>query len=164
VDRGGNGHTVAATLEEALRILRCDALAAYYRVVREMNGLSVTFDVEGELFSLRCADAELNLQPLPADATVFVQATRKTILALIDGKADMMDCVITGELNVWGDVRLLPHISRACIAFADGAIRSRQMRTLLGSFRSHAAPKEDGRSCNRSFLQETGDRDWAPST
>jgi hypothetical protein len=164
VDRRGNGHTVAATLEEALRILRCDALTAYYRLVREMNGLSVTFDVEGELFSLHCADAELHLQPLPADATAFVRATRTTILELIDGKADMMDCVIMGKLNVWGDVRLLPNISRACIAFADGAIRSRRMRTLLTSFRRDTAPKEAGQSCNQSFLQETADRDLAPST
>ena len=44
--------STAATLTAALDILRSDALVAYHRVTRELDGLTLRIDVDGELFQL----------------------------------------------------------------------------------------------------------------
>jgi len=130
---------VAATLEQALAILRKDAAAAYYRLVRELDGLSVVVEVEQERFQLRCSADRVVFGPAAGNPDVWVTTRPATILALVDGKMGVMDCVLAGELDLRAEVDALPNIARASVAFAEGAVRSRGMRALLASFRERVA-------------------------
>jgi hypothetical protein len=133
---------IAATLEQALVILRKDAAAAYYRLLRELDGLSVVIEVEQERFHLRCSADRIVFGPAGRNPDVWVKTRPATILALIDGRTGVMDCVLAGDLDLRAEVDALPNIARASVAFAEGAIRSRGMRGLLASFRETVAPKQ----------------------
>jgi hypothetical protein len=133
---------VAATLEQALTILRDDVAVAYYRVARELDGMSVFIEVDRECFQLRCSMARIVFGVPSGTPDVSVRTTPATILALTDGKAAVMDCVLAGKLHLRADVHLLPNIARASVAFAEGAIRARAMRALLASFREEVALRE----------------------
>lgn len=133
---------VAATLEQALDILRNDAGATYYRLVRELDGMSVFIEVEQECFQLRFTADRIVFEPPASAPDVSVMTKSTTILALIDGKSGVMDCIITGALDLRAAVDVLPNIARASVAFAEGAIRSRSMRALLASFRQAVAAEE----------------------
>jgi hypothetical protein len=128
--------TVAITLQQALNILRDDSLVAYHRVVSEIDGIGIDFNVDGESFQLRGARHDVRFDTLGPGPEVFIRTSRRTVIALIDGKADMMDCLLAGRLAVQAEVTLLPRLSRACVAFSEGAIRSRNMRALLATFRA----------------------------
>jgi hypothetical protein len=136
VETGG----VAATLERALGILRNEAPAAYYRLAGELDGMSALIEVERERFQLRCAADRIVFGPPAGAPDVSIRTNPTTILALIDGRTGVMDCILAGELELRASVDVLPNIARASVAFAEGAIRSRGMRALLLSFRQAVAP------------------------
>jgi hypothetical protein len=129
-----NGY-VSATIEKALTILRKEAAAAYYRLARELDGMCVFIEVGEERFQLRCTETSIAFSLAAGASDVLVRTQPATILALIDGKIGVMDCVLAGELDLRAGIDALPHIARATVAFSEGAIRSRGMRALLASFR-----------------------------
>lgn len=130
---------VGEALEQALVILQKDAAAAYYRLVRELDGLSVFIEVEQERFQLRCSADRIVFEPVVGPPDVLVTTGPATILALIDGRIGVMDCILAGDLDLRAEVGALLNIARASVAFAEGAIRSRGMRALLASFRETVA-------------------------
>jgi len=132
---GAESGYVAATLKQALAILRKDTAAAYYRLVRELDGLSVFIEVGQERFQLRCSADRIVFGPMMGSPDVLVTTRPAAILALIDGRIGVMDCILAGDLDLRAEVDTLPNIARASVAFAEGAIRSRGMRALLASFR-----------------------------
>lgn len=129
-----NGY-IATTLAQALDILREDSATAYYRLTRELDGMSVLIEVAQEQFELRFAADRIVFAPPSSAPDVLVRTKAATILALIDGRASMMDCILAGDLDLRADLDALPNIARASVAFAEGAIRSRGMRGLLALFR-----------------------------
>jgi hypothetical protein len=133
---------VGEALEQALAILQKDAAAAYYRLVRELDGLSVFIAVEQERFQLRCSAGRIVFGPAVGTPDVSVRTRPATILALIDGRIGVMDCILAGDLDLRAEVDALPNIARASAAFAEGAIRSRGMRALLASFRETVTLKQ----------------------
>jgi hypothetical protein len=127
---------IAAILRDALAILDCDAPVAALRLVRDIAGLTLRFEVGDEVFAL--AGGEQGLRFLAAEAAAAdlnVRCDGATILALIEGKTRVMDCVLRGALEIQGDVALMPALSRASVSFAEGAVRSRAMNSLLEEFR-----------------------------
>lgn len=130
---------VAQTLEAALNILRTDAPAAFYRIVGELDGIAVHLEVEEECFGCRCSDARIVLGPPPPKPQANVRTDRRTILALIDGECSYLDAVLARDLAVKGQPELLARISRAGLAFGEGALRARRMRGLLAEFRAGTA-------------------------
>jgi hypothetical protein len=136
-----NGY-VAVALEQALAILRNDAAAAYYRLARELDGMSVFIEVEQERFQLRFSADRIVFGPVAGAPDVSVTTVPSAILALIDGKTGVMDCVLAGQLDMRAGIDVLPNIARASVAFAEGAVRSRGMRALLASFRKTVALKQ----------------------
>jgi hypothetical protein len=54
---------------------------------------------------------------------------------LIDGNKGVMECILSGDLDLWAEPSVLPNVARATVAFAEGALRSHSMRALLISFR-----------------------------
>lgn len=142
---------IAATLARAFGILRNDAAAAYYRLARELDGMSVFIQVEQECFQFRCTADRIVFEPLTGTPDVSIRSKPATILALIDGRMDLMDCILAGELDLRARVDVLPNIARASIAFAEGAIRSRSMRGLLASFRQTVASGEPSSPTDQSF-------------
>jgi hypothetical protein len=133
---------VALALEQALAILRDDASVAYYRLTRELDGMSVFIEVEEERFQMQCNAARIVFGVPSGRPDASLRTRPVTILALIDGRAGMMDCILAGELDLRAGIEVLPNIARAGVAFAEGAIRSRGMRALLASFREAVALRE----------------------
>jgi hypothetical protein len=130
---------IAATLKQAFGILRNDAAAAYYRIVQELDGTSVFIEVEHERFQVRCTAGRIVFRPVAGVSDVSIRTDPTTILALVDGRMGVMDCILAGDLDLRAGVDVLPKIARASVAFAEGAIRSRRMRALLTSFRQTVA-------------------------
>jgi hypothetical protein len=129
---------VRNTLEQALATLLVDAPAAYFRVLAELDGLSMALRVDGEVFGVRAASARLLFEEPDVDAAVELRTSRQTVLALIDGRSSLLDAVLARELSLRADARQLDRIARAGRAFAEGALRSRRMRALLDLFRASA--------------------------
>lgn len=124
-------------LEDALDVLRADAAASYYRVLLELEGLALDVQVGDERFDCHCADAQLAFGAARGDtADITVRTDRPTILALIDGHVSMMNAVLARQLAVQGDALTLARLSRAVVAFSEGALRSRGMRALLQRYRA----------------------------
>jgi putative sterol carrier protein len=129
---------IAAILRDALAILERDAPVAALRLVREIAGLTLRFEVGDEVFALAGGERGLRFLAAEAAAADFnVHCDGATIMALIEGKTRVMDCVLGGALEIQGDVALMPALSRASVAFAEGAVRSRAMNSLLEEFRKH---------------------------
>lgn len=133
---------IAATLEQSLAILRSDAAVSYYRLTRELDGLSIFIEVDQECFQLRCGVSSIVFGALSEVPDVRVRTTADTILALIDGARGVIDCVLGGELDLRARFTVLPNIARASVAFAEGAIRTRRMRALLTSFREEVTQRK----------------------
>lgn len=125
------------TLENALDVLRADAAAAYYRVLDELSGLALRVQVGDERFDCRCTDAQLVFISAGEGAPdITVCTDPRTILALIDGQVSIMNAVLARQLSVQGEVMTLARLSRAVVAFSEGALRSRGMRALLQRYRA----------------------------
>ena len=133
---------IAQTLETALAILRLDAPTAFYRIAGELDGLAVHLEVEEEAFGCQCADSRISLGPPMPDPQARVRTDRRTILALIDGRCSYLDAVLARNLAVQGHPELLARISRAGVAFSEGALRARRMRSLLDEFRAATTRRE----------------------
>jgi hypothetical protein len=123
------------TLEQALALLREDAGAAYHRLLSELDGLQLIFQVENERFGCRCTRACLIFDAPLHNADMQMQTDRRTILEIIDGKANLMGAVLARSLAVSANVTTLARVSRAATAFAEGALRCRRMRALLAAYR-----------------------------
>ena len=141
--------SAAATLDAALRILRADTPAAFYRLADELRGLAVGLEVEGERFTVLGLDAAVRVDPAggPAidptralDGRARVRTTRRTILELIDGRKTFLEAVLDRDLTLHAELDLLPRLSRAMACFVEGAVRTRRMRGLLNEFRA-ASPQ-----------------------
>lgn len=137
--------SAAATLDAALRILRADTPAAFYRLADELRGLAVGLEVEGERFTVLGLDAAVRVDPAidptgAPDGRVRVRTTRRTILALIDGRKTFLEAVLDRDLTLHAELDLLPRLSRAMACFVEGAVRTRRMRGLLNEFRA-ASPQ-----------------------
>ena len=137
--------SAAATLDAALRILRADTPAAFYRLADELRGLAVGLEVEGERFTVLGLDAAVRVDPAggPAidptrapDGRARVRTTRRTILELIDGRKTFLEAVLDRDLTLHAELDLLPRLSRAMTCFVEGAVRTRRMRGLLNAFRA----------------------------
>ncbi|TDV39486.1 SCP-2 sterol transfer family protein [Paraburkholderia caballeronis] len=129
------------TLKDALDVLRADAAASYHRVLLELEGLALDVQVGDERFDCRCMDARLRFDAVRRDMRkpqpdITVRTDRHTILALIDGRLTMMNAVLARQLAVQGDALTLARLSRAVVAFSEGALRSRGMRALLQRYRA----------------------------
>ena len=124
------------TLEAALDILRAEAPAAFYRVAGELEGIAVRLEVGEESFGCEATDGRIVLGPPPGDPQARVRTDRRTILALIDGRSGYLDAVLARDLAVEGQPELLARLSRAGLAFGEGALRARRMRSLLDEFRA----------------------------
>jgi hypothetical protein len=141
---------IVQTLKAALEILRADAPAAFFRMQDELDGLAVRVDVEGECFGCRCSNTGIAFGPPPRVAQADVRSDRHTILALIDGRSSYLEAVLARDLAVQGPSELLARISRAGLAFSEGALRARRMRPLLDDFRAGTARRTRGAGSRRS--------------
>jgi len=135
---------IVQTLKAALEILRADAPAAFFRMQDELDGLAVRVEVDDECFGCRCSNAGIAFGPPPPIPQANVRSDRRTILALIDGRSSYLEAVLTRDLAVQGPSELLARISRAGLAFSEGALRARRMRPLLDDFRAGAARRGRG--------------------
>lgn len=126
----------AGALREAFRILERDALAFHVVLADELRGLTISCEVGGERFGLRCGRRPLVARIGRDPAAVRVATDRETILALIDGKIRLLEAIRGRRLKLIADVALMLRLSRAQRAFAEGAVRARRMRALLNRYRS----------------------------
>ncbi len=124
------------TLQRAISILRSDAPAAFMRMAAELDGLDVALEVEGERFGVSTCDCCVTVGERHLGASVEVHASRRIILALIDGERSVLQAVLGRELALRGHSSVLPRLARATVAFSDGAIRSPRMRALLDQYRA----------------------------
>lgn len=130
------------TLEAALALLQADAPAAYFRILAELDGLAIALRIDDEPFGVRGTRRGLHLDrgaPGGSAPPIELQTSRRTIVALIDGELSLLDAVLARELALRAEVRVLDRIARAGRAFAEGALRSRRMRSLLDDFRAPLA-------------------------
>jgi hypothetical protein len=146
----------ATVLRDAFRILEREAPVAAHRVAREIHGLTLRVEVDRETMLLRGDADRVRIVASAGPVDIDVRSDRTTILALADGQIPLMDCVLAGHLSIRGDVDLMPALSRASVAFSEGAIRSRAMRDLLEVFRHDA--KAVAGSYSRSSLPKNAGR------
>src|SRR4051812_23670789 len=98
-------HGAADFLREALAILERDGLVAALRLWREIEGLTLRFDVEGEIFTvIGLAQGIRFLSQNLAPPDIDICCDKNTIMTLIDGKVRLIDCVLAGRLDIRGDV------------------------------------------------------------
>jgi molybdopterin-guanine dinucleotide biosynthesis protein A len=132
----------AAVLEEAFAILARDQPAAFYRMTRQLDGLTVSLAVADEAFTVACAADRPAIRDdvRASPASAEVRTERQTILDLCDGRLRLLEAVMRRRLFVRASEPLLLRLSRAVTAFSEGAVRARRMRALLERLRADRPP------------------------
>jgi len=128
--------TSGQALSAALAVIERDQLAAYTRIVDELGGIVISFDVGGETFSVGGADRLRVSTSADLVPKVEVRTDRSAILALIDGEIELLEAVTTRRLKIVANVSLMTRLARAERAFAEGAARARRIRPILEAYRA----------------------------
>jgi len=128
----------ASVLGEAFVILQRDQPAAFYRMARELDDLTVHLQIDGERFTAGfAADRPHIVDPAPDERGVAeVSTSRRTVLDLCDGRIRLLDAIMARKLAVRANEERLLRMRRAVTAFSEGAVRARRMRELLERFRA----------------------------
>lgn len=129
--------SIRETLGEALGILISDVPAAFYRLVSELEGLSLFIQVDDEEFYVRGASTGIDLETLhTGKPELKVRTCRNTLVELIEGRREISQAIAGQDLSLWGATPLLLRVARASTAFSEGSVRSQRMQALFENFRA----------------------------
>lgn len=129
--------TTAGFLRRALVLLEAEAPAAFHRLLDELRSGATRLEVGGERITVEVHGDRVRVRRRGTrPPSGWVTAGEGVVLDLIDGRLDLLGAVEAGRLDVRGDVGTVLALSRALVAFVDGAVRSAGLRLLLDDYRA----------------------------
>jgi hypothetical protein len=151
-------------LATSLSVLRHEQADIYARLRGELHHRPVSLLVDEESSGVELRGDLLAVQS-PARPAIEVVTSGATILELVDGHLELREAVVADALLLRGTPEHLVAFDRALVLYMNGAVRSAQVRSLLGRFRAHVRGKSQLASRSDpdpARLQTTGKATMAP--
>lgn len=120
-------------LEEAFAVLGEERPLARRAVATGLGGLCVSVRVGAEDVALRGGE-DLVFVEADVGADVFVEAPRSVVVALGEGRTDVLSAVLDGGLALKGEPSALARADLAFRAFLEGAARAPGLPVIWDRF------------------------------
>lgn len=125
----------APFLREALDTIAAGAPAHHRRLARLLRPVSLHLRVGREAMGVTSDGAVVEVSGGQEAATVRLETSRQTILALLDAETSLEDAVLDESIVLVGAVDDLLRFHDGLMAFLNGAVRCPELDGLLARYR-----------------------------
>ncbi len=133
--------TFAEFLSESFDLLKSEVPQAHAELCRRLAPHEVHLRVDDEDVAVRFESTRARFLPAPCAASVGVETSRDTILALVDAETTLEDAVLDGPLVLRGHCDDLLAFHDGLVAYVHGAVRAPSFPGLLRRFRHAGEPQ-----------------------
>lgn len=131
-DEKSGAHFIGTSLE----LMQNECPPAFTRLCRQMVGRKVVLEIAGEqIYLVFERDRVLLDKPAKADKAVQLRTNWRVILALIDAEMTMVDAILSGEFDLYGESSELALFYDATMTYFRGAVRCPSFPALLDRLR-----------------------------
>lgn len=129
----------ADALRTSLALLRRECPTAWRRMCARLGRRALTIRVDGVAVDVAGHHVHVEVGA-PAQPIVEVETSRAAIVALADGRDDLLDALLAERVVIRGGVADVHALYEGLVDYVRGAIRSPSFPQLLARFRGDAAP------------------------
>lgn len=130
-------------VQHSLEKLEQECPPAYAALCHRLCKHCLRVSVDGEMFSLSLSGSSLRLLPQVLEATVELEASRQTLLEVLEGRLPLLDAVLQGRLFLRGTSEALIDFHEALVIYVRGAVRCASLPRLLPILHQQAAQHPD---------------------
>lgn len=132
-------------IRASLEVLQDECPVAYESLCRQMDGRSLLLVIDQEQMHLHFSADNVHVEAVSADedaaALTRLLTSAQTLLDLADARLTIVEAVLQGCLDLYGNVDDLGVLYESILTYVRGSIRCQSAPTLLDHYRSvHAAP------------------------
>lgn len=122
-------------LARSIDLLKQESCESYERMATELQGVLTSVSTGTNARLVWFDDGQFAMETGPADADIWIEFEESAILDLIDGKHNLEEAVIGGDIFIKGNVRTIEKFYTALTAYLNGALRSPGFLALLTDYR-----------------------------
>jgi hypothetical protein len=127
--------SVASLLRRSFDHVAVEVPESYRHLLRELGPLTITIEVDGELFSIRGGTRLDVADGGYGAAGVRVATSRSAIIGVLDAEVSLTEAVETGEVVVRGSFDDVVRAHDVLIAYVHAAVRAASVPGLLSAVR-----------------------------